>query len=417
VSAETHKSIPLSEPDADSQERDSYRRESCKQASSSAPSAPLAMLSTIAALHPLPAHAHLLHPLHSHLAYTHPSSVKAATEAVTSQAHHLQEGLCAILGLILAVAPLLDLDVPSAAAATDLAAASSPHLIATATAATAGSTAGGASLLSTLGGVVGSLPLGATVGIDLEGADAMDRSNTPLWAKLVGLIAANVLIIQGVLALLRRAGDKSEPVTLVRIQLGLVTEHSAIRSKLGQLASMITAGQTGQWLILEEAVLELSKHRSTCALADVTAVTLESKAAGYDLFKQLSSFEVNKAVAEEAAAFHEGEGNCEISSWEGDELAPGGGAGLMELLGLKHKDSGCDDALVVSLIVVTRGALPVPTNVARWQEVADAMTALCGLSSDRIMAVDLTWAPSHDGDYVTRQRLMKDYGNLKPIAH
>jgi uncharacterized membrane protein len=40
---------------------------------------------------------------------------------------------------------------------------------------------------------------------------------------------------------------------------------------------------------------------------------------------------------------------------------------------------------------------------------------LCGLSSDRLMAVDLTWAPSTDGKYLARDELAADYSNLRPL--
>jgi uncharacterized membrane protein len=43
------------------------------------------------------------------------------------------------------------------------------------------------------------------------------------------------------------------------------------------------------------------------------------------------------------------------------------------------------------------------------------MKALCGLSSDRLMAVDLTWAPARDSEYLTKEQLVKDYSNLKAI--
>jgi hypothetical protein len=45
-------------------------------------------------------------------------------------------------------------------------------------------------------------------------------------------------MLQAVIELLRRMGDKSEPVTLVRLQWGLVEDHSELRSRLSELSSM-----------------------------------------------------------------------------------------------------------------------------------------------------------------------------------
>lgn len=42
------------------------------------------------------------------------------------------------------------------------------------------------------------------------------------------------------------------------------------------------------WIILEEALLELTKYQSSCKLADVAAVHMVSKSEAYDLFEEVA---------------------------------------------------------------------------------------------------------------------------------
>lgn len=49
---------------------------------------------------------------------------------------------------------------------------------------------------------------------------------------------------QGVLRLFSKLQDKSGPVTLVKLQLGLVTDQTSIRSRLAELSSMIRVSES-----------------------------------------------------------------------------------------------------------------------------------------------------------------------------
>lgn len=61
-------------------------------------------------------------------------------------------------------------------------------------------------------------------------------------------------------------------------QVGLLKDHNELQKRLSDLSGMIQLGQQGVWLVLEEAVLEISEHRKACAFASVAVTPLESKA-------------------------------------------------------------------------------------------------------------------------------------------
>lgn len=50
-----------------------------------------------------------------------------------------------------------------------------------------------------------------------------------------------------------------------------------------------------------------------------------------------------------------------------------------------------------------------------WGDVASVLQRLSGLSSDRIMAVELLWTRRERGAFLTRRRTVRDYEQLVPI--
>ena len=56
-----------------------------------------------------------------------------------------------------------------------------------------------------------------------------------------------------------------------------------------------------------------------------------------------------------------------------------------------------------------------PPSVNSWGDVASVLQKLSGLSSDRIMAVELLWTPRERGDFLTRRQMVRDYEQLTPI--
>eukprot|EP00200_Dunaliella_tertiolecta_P001900 CAMPEP_0202351400 /NCGR_PEP_ID=MMETSP1126-20121109/8058_1 /ASSEMBLY_ACC=CAM_ASM_000457 /TAXON_ID=3047 /ORGANISM="Dunaliella tertiolecta, Strain CCMP1320" /LENGTH=366 /DNA_ID=CAMNT_0048943505 /DNA_START=27 /DNA_END=1128 /DNA_ORIENTATION=- len=232
-----------------------------------------------------------------------------------------------------------------------------------------------------------------------------------LWVQLGAIIAANVVVVQGVAKLFSKLRDKSSPVTLVKLQLGLVTDQTSIRSKLAELSSMIKVGGKGVWIILEEALLEFAKYQHSCKLADVAAAHMASKSEAYDLFEEVAKSEVQRAQKGEADAHMEGEGDCAVD-WDGT----GGSRGSKLMQWLRGpEESECDDALVVTLVVAARGDLDIPNTVSSWSDLAGVMKTLGGLSSEQLMALDLTWSPSKDNEFLTKEQLVQDYSNLKPV--
>ncbi|GFR45133.1 hypothetical protein Agub_g6513 [Astrephomene gubernaculifera] len=238
-------------------------------------------------------------------------------------------------------------------------------------------------------------------------AAGIELERLPLWASLLGLLAANAVGLALVLAMLRGLQDASEPLTVVKVQVAMLERRPQLQAKLRELSSMIEVGQQGAWLILEEAILQLLQHQSHIEYASVSQQQLTSKKRAYTVFGQMSAEEAAKANREEAMVRHMGETTDE----EGDDFSVGALlGGIMDGLGMRSHPA--KEVMVVTLLLATRGRLNIEEKVTDWPQLRHALQQLTGLSSDRIMAIELLWTPRKNTDYLTRQQLERDYPDL-----
>ncbi|KAG2432273.1 hypothetical protein HXX76_009191 [Chlamydomonas incerta] len=245
-------------------------------------------------------------------------------------------------------------------------------------------------------------------------AAGIDLEALPLWASLLGLAGANVLGLAVVIGILRNMQDESEPVSVVKVQVAMLERRPQLQSKLAELSGMIQVGQQGAWLILEEAILQLLQHQSHIAYGSVAKQQLASKKKAYAAFGEIAEAEAAKAKREEAVVRHIGETQ---SDDEGEASQGGGGlfGGFLNNMGMGG-GAPAKEITVVTLVLATRGKLDIPDRVTDWKGLRHAMQQVTGLSSDRIMAVELLWTPRSESDYLTVPQLERDYPDLVPLG-
>ncbi|KXZ45681.1 hypothetical protein GPECTOR_52g9 [Gonium pectorale] len=247
-------------------------------------------------------------------------------------------------------------------------------------------------------------------------AAGLDLEALPLWASLLGLLAANVAGLALTLAVLRGLQDASEPLTVVKVQVAMLERRPQLQSKLAELSSMIQVGQQGSWLILEEAVLQLLQHQGTIAYGSVSREQLSSKKRAYTAFGEIAEAEAAKANREEAVVRHMGETMDEDGAPPSARRGGAGGLldGIMDGLGLGAPPA--KELMIVTLVVAARGQLNIQDEVSDWPGLRHTLQQLTGLSSDRIMALELLWTPRKETDYLTRSQLERDYPELRPLG-
>jgi len=230
-------------------------------------------------------------------------------------------------------------------------------------------------------------------------ADAM---HLPWTVKLLGLAVVNIVLLRLVLQLIRRFQESSAPCTLVKLQFGLRCSDSKMQEELRKLGEMIQLGQQGSWLILEEFALMLTQSRQSLVYADAKSL-LTSVADGYEEFKRAAFEEAAAASREEMENVVHGE----------KPEAPQHRGPIGRLLGAPPTEDVDErqQVLLLTLVLAARGVMDIPT-IKDWASARHALQQVCGLSSSKIMGVELLWTPEDPEDFLSEAQLMADYPNL-----
>jgi len=262
-------------------------------------------------------------------------------------------------------------------------------------------------------GLVTNDPLGQgqLLGDMLSRPDVALGIRIPWGLQLLGLVAVNVAVIAALQAAVRGAND-SAPISVVKVQVGLLKDHNELQHKLGELSSMIRVGQQGIWLVLEETILELLRHRSVCSHAAVDVVRLNSKNEAYRLFSEMAERNLGVAKKEEEFAT-DVYTEADVAAAERNII--GESKGLSGMFGRLMGKPQRDEAMVITLLVACRGTLDVPQKMQSWQDVQRSLTQLCGVNRDKLMAIELLWTPHDEGYFLTREQMVQDYSELQQI--
>jgi uncharacterized membrane protein len=70
--------------------------------------------------------------------------------------------------------------------------------------------------------------------------------------------------------------------------------------------------------------------------------------------------------------------------------------------------------IIVTILVGTEGKLELPT-INSSDDLRQALRQIGGISSDRLLAVEILWTPQAEGDTLTSDDLMAEYPDLKLV--
>jgi uncharacterized membrane protein len=68
----------------------------------------------------------------------------------------------------------------------------------------------------------------------------------------------------------------------------------------------------------------------------------------------------------------------------------------------------------MTLLVATQGQLELP-KINSSEDLRKALSQLGSVSGDRLMALEVLWAPQAEGDVLTRDDLLTEYPDLKLV--
>jgi uncharacterized membrane protein len=189
------------------------------------------------------------------------------------------------------------------------------------------------------------------------------------------------------------------------LQVGLLAGARELQSDLNKLALKADTGSSeGLTQVLQETTLALLRHPEywTHASANVHQARLTTAEAD---FNRLLLAERSKFSRETLSNV-----NNQLRQAPVDALL----VGQDEAGALAPNAEGPGEYIVVTLLAATQGDLKLPT-INSTEDLRQALTKLGGVSSDRLLALEVLWTPQAEGDVLTRDDLLVEYPGLKMV--
>lgn len=202
------------------------------------------------------------------------------------------------------------------------------------------------------------------------------------------------------------AGDNgvlsnNSKVSVGRVQVGLLEGARGLQKELDELARAADTGSaSGRAQVLQESSLALLRHPEywVYGAAESGQTALESAEAK---FNQLTLAERSKFTEETLS-------NVNNALREGTSRTALGAAGELATT------DAPGEYIIVTIVVGTEGKLELP-KINSSDDLRQALRQIGGISSDRLLAVEILWTPQAEGDTLTSDDVMAAYPDLKLV--
>lgn len=192
-------------------------------------------------------------------------------------------------------------------------------------------------------------------------------------------------------------------VSVSRLQVGLLAEARTLQADLEAIARRADTGSSeGLAQVLQESTLALLRHPEywVYAGAENQVARLESAEAQF-----------NRFTLTERSKFAE-----ETLSNVGNQLqqaaAKAALTGSGELAAALAE--GPSEYIVVTLVTAAQGKLDLPA-INSADDLRQVLSRLGGVSSDRLLALEVLWTPQAEGDTLSAEDFLTQYPNLKRV--
>ncbi len=226
-----------------------------------------------------------------------------------------------------------------------------------------------------------------------------------IFGILVMIAIANVVInaLRNGGGGMREGGVASDdPQTAIaQIQVGLLASATELKKELDELAlSADTGTSSGRSLVLQEATLALLRHPEYwvygSSQTDKARLSIAEAA-----FNQLALTERSKFTDETLSNFN--------NQLRQPKRAPAIGGDEPDLV-----PDGAGEYILVTIIVAALGNLSLP-EVNDSSHLKQSLQTLGGISSDRLLAIEVLWTPQEDGDTLTSNDIISEYPDLRLV--
>ncbi len=215
---------------------------------------------------------------------------------------------------------------------------------------------------------------------------------------------------------LRRAnggGDEAQyssnpNVSINRLQVGMLANARELQAELNRIAQTAdTNSPEGRAEVLQETSLALLRHPEYWSYAAGNSQKALLGAAESQ-FNRLSLAERSKFTEETLSNF-----NNQLKAATPRATLP---AAEVDALDNPTRliTEGPGEYIVVTLLAATLGNLEMP-QINSADDLRQALRVLGGISSDRLLAIEVLWTPQAEGDTLTADDLLAEYSDLKLV--
>lgn len=197
-------------------------------------------------------------------------------------------------------------------------------------------------------------------------------------------------------------GYSNPKVSVARLQVGLLSEARGLQKELNELALAADTGSaSGRAQVLQESTLALLRHPEywVYGSAQSQQTALEAAEAKFNQF----------ALAERSKFTEETLSNVNNQLREGRSKGSLTGSGDS----LTATESP-GEYIIVTIVAGAEGKLDLP-KINSADDLRQALRQIGGISSDRLLAVEILWTPQAEGDTLTSDDLLANYPDLKLV--
>ncbi|MBE9174133.1 DUF1517 domain-containing protein [Synechocystis salina LEGE 06155] len=190
-------------------------------------------------------------------------------------------------------------------------------------------------------------------------------------------------------------------VGIAQIQVGLLASAKELKKELDELAlSADTGTANGRSLVLQEATLALLRHPEYWVYGSSQSDKVRLSAAEA-AFNQLALSERSKFTDETLSNFN-------------NQLRQGGRATAIGGDSPDAVPDGAGEYILVTIIAAALGNLSLP-EVNDSSQLKQSLQTLGGISSDRLLAIEVLWTPQEEGDTLTSNDIISEYPELRLV--
>lgn len=229
-----------------------------------------------------------------------------------------------------------------------------------------------------------------------------------LFSILIFIAIANFLVSS-----FRRVGDSNgslgypggttnPPVSIAKLQVGLLAEARELQADLNRIAQTADTGSSeGLDLVLQETTLALLRNPEYWTYASLEAEQSRLEAAE-SKFNRLALTERSK-FSEETLS------NVNQQLRQSDQKTLSAAEKSQQLM-----TQAPGEYIVVTLLVAAQGDLKLPT-VNAADDLRKALNQLGAVSSDQLLALEVLWTPQAKDDTLSSEDVITAYPSLKQI--